>query len=330
MVEAGFLWEGSSLDVAIECCNLYKRYGQIRAADGVSFEVYPGRVCGLLGPNGAGKTTTIRMLTTVIKPCSGTARVCGYDIIRDAAKVRRCAAVVPQSVWMNHYLSVWDNILVYLLLRGLTWREAKHRASWAVEVFGLEKYIRFRCEQLSGGLIRRVQVARTLASPAQCYFLDEPSIGLDPKMKVEFWGQLSALVRASGGTTLITTHQMEEVEALCDDVILIDKGRVVATGSVKALTEQLGVTTAEVDLAADRRPPAEELERLGMEWACEGNTLRLRFKRGAEMLPRLLAALDRNGISIRAVRVVPPKFQDIYLALVGDAESSGEAHEAGK
>lgn len=320
--------------MAIWCADLRKRYRNIDAVRGVSFSVEPGRVIALLGPNGAGKTTTLRILTTVIRPDCGKASVCGYDIVREPMLVRRAVAVVPQSVWLNHYLSVRDNILVYLLLRGLSWREARRRTSMAMDVFGLGKFAGLRCEQLSGGLRRRAQVARVLACQAQCYFLDEPSVGLDPSARLEFWSQLAHLVRQSGATTFITTHSMDEVEALCDDLILINNGVVVASGSVKGLLQEMGKTEVEIELGSPLTTSLDELPGMDVESEVRGNVLTLRMKHAQWALPRVLELLTNGGTVVRSLRVMPPRFQDVYLSLIGQTQPgavpSVELREGGR
>lgn len=319
------------MGTAIWCADLEKRYRNINAVNGVSFSVEPGRVVALLGPNGAGKTTTLRILTTVIRPDYGRASVCGHDIIREPMLVRRAVAIVPQSVWLNHYLSVRDNILVYLLLRGLSWREARRRTSWAMDIFGLSKFASLRCEQLSGGLRRRAQVARVLACQAQCYFLDEPSVGLDPSARLEFWEQLAHLVRQSGATTFISTHSMDEVEALCDDLILINNGVVVASGSVKGLLQEMGKTEVEIEVGSALTTPLEELLGMDVESEIRGNVLTLRMRQAQWTLPRVLEILANSGTVVRSLRVMPPKFQDVYLSLIGQTQvGSVSQEEAGK
>ncbi|MBS3985712.1 MAG: ABC transporter ATP-binding protein [Selenomonadales bacterium] len=300
---------------AISCGGLAKAFRNTLAVEGVSFSVPKGRVVALLGPNGAGKTTTLRMLTTVIKPDAGTATVCGRDILRESLSVRKAIAIVSQSTWLNHYLSLRDNILTYLLLRGLTWTEAQRRTQWAIDAFELGQHTAKRSEELSGGLRRRTMVARALACSAQCYFLDEPSIGLDPGAKQTFWKQLSALVRHAGATTFLTTHSMDEVEALCDDVILIDQGKVITSGSVQELVESLGTTevefklTAELERVPDFGPTAKRV-------TLNGHTLSVAFAHGKEAIPRALFRLLDYGVQVCSMRVVPPRFEDVYLTLV--------------
>ncbi len=304
---------------AISCSELAKSFRNVRAVRGISFSVPEGRVVALLGPNGAGKTTTLRMLTTVIRPDSGTAAICGRDILRESLSVRRAISIVPQSTWLNHYLSLRDNILTYLLLHGLSWADAKKRAQWAIDAFGLGQYTTMRSEQLSGGLRRRTQVARALACSAQCFFLDEPSTGLDPKAKQAFWKQLSEVVRDAGATTFLTTHSMDEVEALCDDVVLIDQGAVVASGNVQELVDSLGTTRVEYELASlpecvpDFGPSSKGVNLSGL-------TLSASFMHGKEAIPRALFRLLESGVEVRSMRVVPPRFEDVYLTLVGAGE----------
>lgn len=321
------------MDLAIECHSLRKVYRKrfhppITAVDGVSFEVASGQVVGLLGPNGAGKTTTLKILSTVIRPDAGSATVCGYDIRTQPILVRRAISMVTQGGWLNHYLSVKDNILVYALLHGQPWGRAVRRTSWAMDVLGLVKYKRMRSENLSGGFRRRVHIARTLATSAQCYFLDEPSVGLDPQARLEFWDRLGELVRESRATTFITTHSMDEVEALCDDVILIDKGAVKAVGPVTRLIETIGRTEIRVELGMNASEPCRMLSSLGYDCVAEGKGLSLKVQNNQRGIADILSALTDGGIVIKSLQVLPARFEDVYLSLVSRPESASDKEEA--
>lgn len=308
------------MDLAIVCSDLRKGYRGREVLRGVSFEVLPGRVVGLLGPNGAGKTTTLRILTTVIKADRGTATVNGLDVTRNPLSVRRCIAVVQQFNWLNHYLSVEDNVLTYLMLHEMPWATARRKTAWALEVFGLAEFRRMRCEQLSGGLRRRVQIARALAVPAVCYFLDEPSTGLDPKARREFWQLLNGLLGELRATVFLNTHSMEEVTALCNDVILLDQGEVRAQGSVSGLMREAGRSRVRVELEFPPGAVDAEMVELGVSVDTEGRSVTLLMKPDPDLLPQALLVLTRAGNSIRSIEAVPPTFEDVYLRLIGQAE----------
>jgi len=312
----------------IECHNLKKQYRDTLAVDGASFQVSSGRVVGLLGPNGAGKSTIMRILTTVIRPDGGSACVGGFDIATQALRVRQRIAVVPQSGWLNHYLSLRDNILVYLLLRGTRWREAQEKTEWAMDLFELNEHAHKRCEQLSGGLIRRTQIARVLATEAPCLFLDEPSVGLDPRARREFWSRLAEQIRREGTTTLLATHSMEEVESLCDDVILVNKGQIVAQGSVGNLMSEFARTRVEIELSHHCQPRIPE--RISREVTLRGNILTVDLHQGQKALPQLLEGLADGGCRVRSLKVLQPRFEDVYLSLIPTETSPDMPREEAK
>lgn len=197
-----------------------------------------------------------------------------------------------------------------------------------MDVLGLVKYKRLRSENLSGGFRRRVHIARTLATSAQCYFLDEPSVGLDPQARLEFWARLGELVRESGATTFITTHSMDEVEALCDDVILIDKGAVKAVGTVSGLIETIGRTEIRVDLDTDASEPCRLLSSLGHDCVAEGKSLSLKVQNDQRVIADILSALIDGGIVIKSLQVLPARFEDVYLSLVDRSEPASDKEGA--
>jgi ABC-2 type transport system ATP-binding protein len=230
----------------IEAEGLTKVYGGRPVVDGVSFSAPPGVVFALLGPNGAGKTTLLRLLTTVITATRGRARVCGHDVATAPDEVRRLFAVVPQRSVMSYQLDLRQNVEAYLILAGLPRREARRRGQDVLERFGLGPHARKKPHELSGGLLRRAQLARVLARGTPVLFLDEPTTGLDPAARRDIWEEIRAL-RSAGRFVLLTTHSLEEAAALADVAGLIDQGRLAAFGPVRDL------------LAAHAVPSLEEL-----------------------------------------------------------------------
>ncbi|MHB9144554.1 MAG: ABC transporter ATP-binding protein [Symbiobacteriia bacterium] len=202
-------------------------YGPKAVLHDVSFTVAEGRIAGLLGVNGAGKTTLTRLISTVLPIQQGRCTVAGHDCRTEALAVRRYVAIVPQGSTLNLELNVAQNILTYLVLRGLTLKEARRRMHLMAERFGLKEYLKRSCMELSGGFRRRVQVARALAADAPCLILDEPSAGLDPLARIDLW----RLIRESAGhrTVLLTTQVLDEAEA-CDTVLFLRGGRIAAEG----------------------------------------------------------------------------------------------------
>ena len=248
---------------AIDVVNLEKVYARrrcdpVRAVDGLSFSVATGSIFGLLGPNGAGKSTTLRILTTLLRPTSGTARVAGYDVVREALQVRRNIAVVIQENAAELFLNVRENLLTFARFHGLRGSEMPRRADRVLAQFGLEREAARKAMDLSGGYRRRVQVAKMFMVDTPVLFLDEFSTGMDPILR----RAVMALLREAAGqgrTIVLTTHILHEAEELCDDILIVDRGRQVARGDVSSLKAQSGGGTLEdifIRLTADE--PTED------------------------------------------------------------------------
>lgn len=203
-----------------------------------------GVVFALLGPNGSGKTTTVRMLTTVLRPSGGEARVMGFDVVREAERVRRVVAAVPQGAVMSYHLDLVGNITTYLVLAGLSPREARRRTEEALERFGLREHRRKKPHEVSGGLRRRAELARVLARRVPVLFLDEPTAGLDPGARRELWEEVRSLGR-EGCLVFLTTHSFEEAEAVADVVGIMSGGRLAASGRPGELAASLGALSLE-------------------------------------------------------------------------------------
>lgn len=309
---------------AIRSLGLTKEYNKRAVVKNAWFDVKQGIIFGFLGPNGAGKTTTIRMLTTVIRPSKGTAEVCGYDIRKEPLHVRQSIAVVPQNTWLNHYLSVFDNILVFLLLHGLPFRIAQKRTQEYLECFDLTRYSRCRCEELSGGQRRRVQIARALALDVKCLFLDEPSIGLDTQARYLFWKSLKESLKRKDLTVFLTTHLIQEAEALCEEVALIQDGEVQYLGKVEELKATQGSTRIELRLTYSDDDKQEDhiIEALSaLTWVTKvekvGEAHIIVHSKGKnKVIPQVLSIIANNGGSIENLNVSPPTLEEIYLQLV--------------
>jgi ABC-2 type transport system ATP-binding protein len=224
---------------------LTKRYGALTAVDALSLEIQPGEMFGLLGPNGAGKTTTIRMLTGLTRPTSGTAKVGGYDVARQPMQARALLGVVQQHLSLDRELAVWEVLELHGRLRGMPRAERRQRTAELLSYVGLSDQTRRRVDELSGGTKRRLMIARALMHRPRCLILDEPTIGLDPQTRRRIW-ELVRLLNAQGATILLTTHYIEEAEALCHRVGIIDHGRLIALGTPLDLRERLGLVTVEV------------------------------------------------------------------------------------
>ena len=210
---------------------------------GVSFAVEAGESFGLLGPNGAGKTTTIRVLTTLLRPTEGRALVAGHDVVGDGLAIRRRLGYIPQAISVDGALTARENLEFYARVTDVPRRERRERIAHAVEVMGLEPFLDRLGRTLSGGMLRRLEIATALLNRPEILFLDEPTVGLDPTARRLVWERLEELREEAGTTLLVTTHQMEEAERQCDRIAIMDLGQLVAQGTPAELTAQFGVPT---------------------------------------------------------------------------------------
>ena len=225
---------------AVETHGLTRRYDQLVAVDRLDLVVAAGAIFGLLGPNGAGKTTTIKMITTLLPPTAGSARVAGFDVVREAGKVRCRIGYVSQMLSADGGLTAEENLRLSASLYGIPRRERSARIAAALEFIGLAEAAHQLVKRYSGGMIRRLELAQALLHEPAVLFLDEPTIGLDPLARRAVWERLLALKARGGTTILITTHDMEEADALCDEIALMHRGAVVARGTPAELKRQVG------------------------------------------------------------------------------------------
>ncbi|MDR3419596.1 MAG: ATP-binding cassette domain-containing protein [Nevskia sp.] len=224
----------------VETLALSRCFGDITAVDGVSLAVRPGEIFGLIGPNGAGKSTLIKMLTTLLPPSSGTARVAGYDVVRQPAQVRRCIGYVPQLLSADGELTGYENLLLsarlYLIPRG----ERKQRIGAALAMMGLSEVRDRLVRGYSGGMIRRLEIAQSTLHRPQVIFMDEPTVGLDPSGRHAVWNHVAELRRETGAALVVTTHLMDEAETLCDRIAVLHAGRIAAEGTPAELKAAVG------------------------------------------------------------------------------------------
>jgi ABC-2 type transport system ATP-binding protein len=229
-----------SVDAAVEARDLFVRFGDVRAVDGVSFAVRPGTIFGLLGPNGAGKTTTIRVLTTLIPPGAGTAYVCGLDVRSQTMRVRKTIGYVPQQLSVDAGLTGWENVWLFARLFDVPRRERVRRIDEALDVVGLADAAQRMAGTYSGGMVRRLELAQALVNRPRVLILDEPTIGLDPLARSSVWDRVELLREQLGTTVLLTTHYMDEADAVCDRLALMHRGTIRAEGTPEALKAALG------------------------------------------------------------------------------------------
>jgi len=304
---------------SIEVRRLAKTYpGGVEAVRGIDFDVASGEVFGLLGPNGAGKSTTVGMLTTTIAPTSGRARVAGFDVATQAIAARAASAVVFQEPVLDRPLTGRRNLEVHARLWGLEAGSATNRISTVTEAFGLSEHIDRPVETLSGGQRRRLEIARALLSEPQVLFLDEPTVGLDPRIRYELLDLIAGLRARSGMTILLTTHYLDEAEQLCDRVAIMHEGRIVALDSPAALLAGIGEEILELRLDGDVRAALAVLRQHGIamdDAFTVGASLHvpLHDRTGRQAIA-MIADLD---LAPAAVTSRSPTLDDVYLRHTG-------------
>lgn len=309
-----------ALGPALEVENLVKVYhargrAPVRAVDGMSFSVARGAIFGLLGPNGAGKSTMLRMLTTLSRPTSGTARLLGFDVVKKPLEVRRRIATVLQETAVELFLSVRDNLTTFAKFHGIPRGNSMRRAGEVIERFHLKEYADGKVQDLSGGFRRRVQVAKTFMVDTPVLFLDEFSTGMDPLLKREVMGHLRDEARKNR-TILLTTQILNEAEELCDDILIMNKGKQVARGDLNTL-KSLSQGVYEVVMTFDQIPPQieKELEQLHpIRMHIDQKTIEVAFKAGKSSIMESVTELARNRRVLR-VEVNGASLEDIFVEL---------------
>jgi ABC-2 type transport system ATP-binding protein len=314
------------------------RKREVHAVRGVNLSVDEGEIVGFLGPNGAGKTTTLRMLTTLLRPTAGTATVAGADLLRDPVGVRRRIGFVPQAIGQtmggtDNQAKVIEELLdqgsLYHISRADTARQADLLIN-QLDLGGLDDRL---VKTLSGGQRRRLEIALGLVHRPQLVFLDEPTTGLDPQSRSNLWDHIRRLRSDLGTTVFLTTHYLEEADALCDRVIIIDHGVTVATGTPDELKRQISgdvVTMRVSGPAADARSLLAEQPVVRDAVVSDGGELRLTVEHGEEALPALLRVLDGAGLTISSISLSRPTLDDVFLTLTGRSLRDDSASAAGE
>ncbi|WP_051939733.1 ATP-binding cassette domain-containing protein [Phaeacidiphilus oryzae] len=326
---------------AIEADGLVKTYpvkgrpDGVRALDGLTVSVPAGQVFGLLGPNGAGKSTTVKVLTTLAAADSGSARVAGFDVRKEAGRVRRSIGVVAQRSGADPSATGRENLILQGRLYGMRGADARRRAGELLERFDLADAARRQVRTYSGGMQRRLDVAIGLMHRPRVLFLDEPTTGLDPEARTAMWAEIERLAGTDGLTILLTTHYLEEADRLAARLAIVDRGRIVVQGTPDELKGELRGDAVHVEL---RDAPEESgdpdglrlYEALGRangvrEIVLDGRRVSARADDGASAVPAVLAELDRAGYAVAAVTVARPSLDDVYLRYAGRRYSEAEA-----
>jgi ABC-2 type transport system ATP-binding protein len=308
---------------AIEVDTLAKAYGEVQAVRGVSFNVARSEVFGFLGPNGAGKSTTINMLCTLARPTSGTARVSGFDVATERDDVRRHIGLVFQDPTLDGYLTAEQNLRLHAELYGIEAGAIPVRMRQMLEMVDLWDRRDQPVQTYSGGMRRRLEIARGLMHSPHVLFLDEPTIGLDPQTRSSIWGYIRALQETEGTTIFMTTHYMDEAE-LCDRIAIMDRGEIVVLDTPGVLKASVGADRVALGTVDDGAALAALRDRFGIEATVAEGAVTFHVAAGEAFVPRLFAEL---GVGITSVTVARPTLDDVFMRYTGstmrDAETGG-------
>jgi ABC-2 type transport system ATP-binding protein len=309
--------------------------GGIRAVDGIDLEVSPGEIYGFLGPNGAGKSTTVHMLTTLLPPTAGTARVAGFDVIKHGPQVRGAIGAALQEAALDPFLTGREHLRLQSSLHGLSRQERQDRTRDLLERVGLTQAADRKVKGYSGGMKRRLDIALALVHEPSILFLDEPTTGLDVQSRTALWDEVARLAREEGTTVFLTTQYLEEADVLANRVGIIDRGRIVAEGTPAALKAQVAKPTVEVvprdghDCAAASRALEPFGEAVSPRTA---GSIAVRLDSGADQLADIVRALDSANIAVANLALHEPTLDDVFLAKTGrslEGEGEDEAADAG-
>lgn len=330
------------MSAIVEVRDLVKTFGDVLAVDGVGFEIAEGELFGLLGPNGAGKTTTISAISCLLQPDSGTIRVDGNELPAGSLKVRQVLGVVPQEIALYPTLTAAENLRFWGRMYGLVGKQLADAVDYGLSMAGLEDKAKKRVETFSGGMKRRINIAAGVLHRPKVLLMDEPTVGIDPQSRNHILDTVRALNR-EGMTVLYTSHYMEEVEALCDRVAIVDHGKVIADGTLEQLRATVGDTdvirvrlldeqqdaseTGEVAPPAAKERPLRPEMRAGLEAAASipgvagvealDGTLEIQASDAASVLGPLVASLSAAGVSVKSLEVTEPDLESVFLHLTG-------------
>ena len=301
---------------SIETFDLTKKFGELTAVDKLNIQVNEGEVFGLLGPNGAGKTTTLSMLCTILKPTSGSAKVNGYDVAKAPTDVRRSIGIVFQEPSLDNRLTGIDNLNIHAELYGVPKDKARERIERLVSLVGMEDRLKHLVKTYSGGMRRRLEIARGLIHHPKVLFLDEPTLGLDPQTRSKVWEYIDDVRKSENITVILTTHYMEEAESLCDRVAIIDNGRIVALDTPHELTSKVGNEVISLSLADNLR--AEEFKKLDfVSGLSVSGDVRLSVHDGEGSIPKIMKFAVERGIEVTRVDIKKVTLNEVFMHYVG-------------
>jgi ABC-2 type transport system ATP-binding protein len=306
---------------AIRVVDIVKRYGNFTAVDGVSFDVAEGEIFGLLGPNGAGKSTLIRMMTTLLEITSGAAYIDGYDVRKDADAARLCMGVIPQAMTSDGDLTVWENLSIYSKLYGISAKDREASIDELLELVDLNQWRDAPARNLSGGMRRRLEIARGLVHRPKIFFLDEPTTGLDPVSRVAVWEMIGDIKQKRNLTVLITTHYMDEADRLCDRIAIVDHGKLVALDTPRAL--KASIPGSSVIEAQFSNPPKDWQQTLAHLAAVnsvqpEGAEMyRILTDDGSRTTTDLVETAVKANVTVKSLTVQSTTLDDVFVHYTG-------------
>jgi len=311
--------EGINSSKIVKVEGLSKTFGALKAVDNISFEVNEGEIFGFLGPNGAGKTTTINMLTTLLKPSSGKAEVCGFDIFKHANDVRRSVGVVPQEYTADEDMTGINNILLCADLYGMPRRDSKPHAQELLELVELQDAAKRKVSTYSGGMRRRLELACGLINYPKLLFLDEPTLGLDVQTRTAVWKYIKTLKEDYHMTLFMTTHYLEEADSICDRIAIIDHGHIIRIGSPEELKESIGGDVIVVGVKESEPDISSDIAQIKLvrEVKKKDNTYRIKVELGEEASPQITDLFRSKGLHVTKVSLSKPTLDEAYLEFTG-------------
>jgi ABC-2 type transport system ATP-binding protein len=315
---------GAANAPAIVVDGLVKRYGDLEAVSGVTFDVAPGETFGFLGPNGAGKSTTINMLCTLLTPTAGRASVAGFDVVSQRLDVRRRIGLVFQDMTLDEYLTADENLRFHAELYGVPREEIAVRLDRVLDMVGLTERRKSVVRTFSGGMKRRLEIARGLLHSPRVLFLDEPTVGLDPQTRSHIWAYINELKKRETITMFLTTHYMDEAE-YCDRIAIMDRGEIVVMDTPEALKASVGADRVSISTSDDDEAIRVLRERFGIEAIRSEGAVSFHVAGGEQFVPRLFADL---GLRIASVSVARPTLDDVFMKYTGRTIRDAEASSA--
>ena len=314
---------------AIEVKNLSKMFGHLVAVDHISFEIEEGEIFGFLGANGAGKTTTIMMLATALNPTSGTATVCGFDIIKERDRVRECIGIVFEELSLDINLTGKENLDFHARMYHLDKETRQERASQALDLVGLKNEQNILVKHYSGGMQRRLEIARGMLNYPRVLFLDEPTLGLDVQTRKLLWDYTKRLNRESGTTVLLNTHYVEEADYLCDRIAILEQGKIVVMGRPRELKDSVGDSVLSIKLSQGSHNDLVKLLK-EISWVKKVNQrddqMELSIESGRTKIPEVVRLARDHGFTISSISECKPSLEDVFLHYIGK-KLKGEEHE---